>query len=202
MRKWFSCLFVVLFVFVIYGCTNPPVVTDPEPEDPVVVDPKPDEQKPEDPVVVDPEPVSPEPDKEEEMKDFTFDVSKLTPTKYSDAVEDSSLLSLNPTVVKKGNLVDIEVSYGNESAEGYCGRAYTVEVFIDGNWYDILGDYKSFVPEQYGDSAFIFTDEAVPLFQINKQIVPMTTAFQNLPVGRYRVVKELNGLKYAEFTIE
>ncbi len=209
MKKYLFFAVFALLLFVV-GCSDPHRNLEdfPEiiPDDSEIVTPdepeveSSDVQTPEDSQTEFSEVVEPN---QPEMEDsvFTFDVSKLTPTKYPDAVEDSSLLSLNPTVVRKGNLIDVEISYGNENANGYCGRAYIIEVFIDGNWYDIIGDYKSFVPEQYWDLAFAFTEDPVPLWQINKQTIPVTTSFENLPIGRYRVVKELNGWKYAEFEI-
>ncbi|MBQ2916445.1 MAG: hypothetical protein IJE51_06605 [Clostridia bacterium] len=194
-----KCLFFVIFCVAMFavGCSDPHKNLEDFPE---IIPDEPEIVMPEDPIQ-DASSNSDEPSVELEVEEFEFDVSMLTITKYPDAVEDSSYLSLNPTVVRKGNLIDVEISYGNENANGYCGRAYIIEVFIDGNWYDIVGDYKSFVPEQYGDSTFAFTEDPVPLWQINKQTIPVTTSFQNLPIGRYRVVKELNGWKYAEFEI-
>ncbi len=194
-----KCLFFMIFCVAMFavGCSDPHKNLEDFPE---IIPDEPEIVMPEDPIQ-DASSNSDEPSVEPEVEEFEFDVSKLTPTKYPDAVEDPSLLSLNPTVVRKGNLIDVEISYGNENANGYCGRAYIIEVFIDGNWYDIVGDYKSFVPEQYWDSTFAFNEDAVPLFQINRQTIPMTTSFENLPIGRYRVVKELNGWKYAEFEI-
>ena len=196
-----KCLFFVIFCAALFmvDCSDPHKNLEDFPE---IIPDEPEIVMPEDPIQ-DASSNSDEPSVEPEVEEFEFDVSKLTPSKYSDIIEsDPTLLSLNPTVVKKDSLVDIEISYGNENANGYCGRTYVIETFIDGNWYDIIGDYKSFVPKQYWDLAFTFTEDLVPLWLINKQTIPVTTSFQNLPIGRYRVVKELNGWKYAEFVIE
>lgn len=151
-----------------------------------------------------------------EVSEFEFDVSKLMPSKYSDIIEsDPTLLSLNPIVVRKDDLTDIEISYGREDLftieeidgefqrlSKYGENYFYLEIFIDGVWYDISSVYESYIPAQYWDYGFAFPDVPVPLDSCPTQMLYMTTAFQNLPEGRYRVVKDVDGWKYAEFVIE
>ena len=152
-----------------------------------------------------------------DSEEFSFDVSELSPSKYSDNIEsDPTLLSLNPTVVKKDALVDIEISYGREdlfTIEEIDGELQTVykygetyfylEVFIDGVWYDISSFWGSYIPWQYNeDYVYIFHDKPVLLADCPTQTFPLTTSFKHLPVGRYRIVKNVDGWKSAEFVIE
>ncbi len=206
MRKFFSVVsFVLIIIFAanLYGCTNElESFIDEDNVDSETVEQNNDEDivepDKEDKI---PDPVDSENLQEEELKNFTFDISKLIPTKYTNVVEDLTILSIEPSIVQKDNLVDIEITYGKEGAEGYCGRFYAIEVYIDGIWYDIMNEYKSFVPGEYY-VALDFPEDPIPMFEINKQTVPMTTAYKYLPVGRYRIVKNMYGWKAVEFIIE
>lgn len=207
-------LFFVIFCVAMFavGCSDPHKNLEDFPE---IIPDEPEIVMPED-SIQDASSNSDDPSVEPEVEEFEFDVSKLTPSKYSDIIEsDPTLLSLNPTVVKKDSLVDIEISYGREDLftteeiDGefqrlpkYGDKYFYLEIFIDGVWYNISSVWESYIPEQYWDYGFAFPDVPVPLDSCPAQTLYMTTAFQNLPVGRYRIVKDVDGWKYAEFVIE
>ena len=61
------------------------------------------------------------------------------------------------------------------------------------------------IPDEYSENLgllFAIPTIEVYLDNINTWTVPTGTVLSGLPVGRYRIVKDVDGWKYAEFVIE
>ena len=212
-----KCLFFVIFCVAMFsvGCSDPHKNLEDFPE---IIPDEPEIVMPEDPIQ-DASSNSDEPSVEPEVEEFEFDVSKLTPSKYSDIIEsDPTLLSLNPTVVKKDSFVDIIISFGNESlkkVDVVDGKEvnssplgdykWELEVLIDDVWYNVMGDLEKFIPDEYSENlGLLFAVPTIEVYldHVNTWTIPTGTVLSGLPVGRYRVVKDVDGWKYAEFVIE
>ncbi|MBQ6809378.1 MAG: hypothetical protein IJP09_01555 [Clostridia bacterium] len=186
-KKFLPIIFMGLLLLLIQACTNPPDVVDPNP-----------------PVVSDPEPEDSKPDINEDLPNFSFDDVELSGSAMPGVVpQDSTLLSVEPSVIKKGEFVDLVVSYGHESLENKYGeQTYYLEVYHNGRWHDTASVMYDFVPGKYWGTLRYFSSEKAHLWEPATQTIPLTTAYKNLPVGRYRILKDVDGWKSVEFVIQ